>query len=310
MLCSSYISTGTNSAPSLSFRLKQGLWLTQLFFILCLCFLLCINSFLSSFLSISLWFHLLGVVDWHACDAFPSFSGLMVGCAVQIPEQWVYQTHPAWQTCTGRFVPALRLFLHQPVQKCVQLLISPNSARPLQTNAVGLSLKPITTTPTPTSLVVWKQSCVYFSWLAVQIGGTLPLSTNQDTSTMYHELEGGDSAFEVLEWEGFEASGFTAGRVSVSMCVYVCMRDIFFIFQTEWIWSDSLLDWIIQTKVKQDTLGFVTDGMYQQILHFCLWFPVNVPDYSWRFCQLCGSSWKLLLCFWHERDCACFIVVW
>lgn len=67
----------------------------------------------------------------------------------------------------------------------------------------------------------------------MQIGGTLPLSTNQSASTVHHELEGVASAVEMLEWEEFESSGFTAGRVSVSICVYVCMRDIFFIYQTE-----------------------------------------------------------------------------
>jgi len=221
MPCSSYISTGTNSAPSPSFRLKQGSWLTQLFFVLCLCFLLCINSFLSSFLSISLWLFSIFWVWWIDTHVMLfSFSGLMVGCAVQIPEQWVYQTHPAWQACTGRFVPALRLFLHQPAQKCAQLLISPNWARPLQTTAVGLSLKPITTTPTPTSLVVWKQSCVYFSWLAVQIGGTLPLSTNRDTSTAHHEFGGGASAFEVLDGRGLR---LLASLLGVFLLVYACM---------------------------------------------------------------------------------------
>ncbi len=177
-------------------------------------------------------------IDAHVM-LFLSFSGLMVGCAVQIPEQWVYQTHPAWQAWTGRF--ALRLFLHRPLQKRAQLLISPDRPRPLQTTAVSLSLKPITTTPTPpTSLVVWKQSCVYFSWLAVQMGGSSSRLTNQNTST----LGGGASAVEVAEWEEFKASGFTAGRVSVSICLYVCIRDIFCIFQAEGIWSDSLLDWI------------------------------------------------------------------
>lgn len=63
------------------------------------------------------------------------------------------------------------------------------------------------------------------------MGGTPSLLTNQNTST----LGGGASAVEVAEWEEFKATGFTAGHVTVSICLYVCIRDIFCIFQAEGI---------------------------------------------------------------------------
>lgn len=72
--------------------------------------------------------------------------------------------------------------------------------------------------------------------------------------------------------------------------------------------SGSLFKIGLQLKVKQDALGVVTDGTYLGLLHFCLWFPASVPDYSRGSCQLC-SSWKLLPCVWHESSCAGFIVV-
>ncbi len=63
------------------------------------------------------------------------------------------------------------------------------------------------------------------------MGRTPSLLTNQNTST----LGGGASAVEVADWEELKASGFTSGRVSDSICLYVCIRDIFCIFQAEGI---------------------------------------------------------------------------
>ncbi len=62
--------------------------------------------FLFAFLSLSLSlcsFSMLWVwqIDTYVMLLLCLF-GLMVGCAVQIPEKWVYQTHPAWQAWTGR----------------------------------------------------------------------------------------------------------------------------------------------------------------------------------------------------------------
>lgn len=60
---------------------------------------------------------------------------------------------------------------------------------------------------------------------------TLP---SQPVRTLLH-LGGGASADDVVEWEELKDSGFTVGRVCVSICVYVCIRDIFCLFQTEGI---------------------------------------------------------------------------
>lgn len=187
------------------------------------------------------------------------------------------QTHPAWQAWTGRFVPAALHCVFFYTGPYRNLLISPNWTRPLQTTAVGLSLKPTTTTPNSNFLSCMETVLCLFFLACWQIGGPLPLSTNQSTSKAHHELDRVTSAVERLKWEEFESFGFTAGHVSVSICVYVCMRDIFCIYQTEWIWSNSLLDWITDESETGYPLGFVTNGTYLQLLHFCQWFPATVP---------------------------------
>lgn len=63
------------------------------------------------------------------------------------------------------------------------------------------------------------------------MGRTPSHLTNQNTST----LGGGASAVEVADWEEFKSSGFSSGRVSFGICLYVCIRDIFCIFQAEGI---------------------------------------------------------------------------
>lgn len=61
------------------------------------------------------------------------------------------------QPCTVSFsTPA-------PTETCLSVQTEPDPFRPLQSVYLWNPQPP---PPTPTSLVVWKQSCVYFSWLA------------------------------------------------------------------------------------------------------------------------------------------------
>lgn len=144
---------------------------------------------------------------------FLSFFGLMVGCAVQIPEKWVYQTHPAWRAWTGRLALSFSLLAstetcttsyqsrlaQTPSNHCSQPIFETHNHHP---NSNFLSCMETVLFIFPGSLCRWAEP------LHIWPIRTLP-----------HLGEG----HQLLKWRTGRSLSLLASLLGVFLLVYACM---------------------------------------------------------------------------------------